>query len=171
MRSARSPLHDRHWAGELRSAIRCAGALLALLLLVDTAAGTLTAARAALWSGLALLLFLILFPPRVTAGEGWLTVRGLWRSHRVRTDRLVSVRTTGSAGRRLVLRDALGGRAELDPRILIANPSLWLRLDTDAQLAQASGSLHRGRATLDRLSKRVDRETALAIFKVSGMEE
>ncbi|RZB18805.1 hypothetical protein StrepF001_16860 [Streptomyces sp. F001] len=169
--SARGSLHDRHWAGELRSAVRCAGALLALLLLVDAAAGTLTPARAALWSGLALLLFLVLFPPRVTAGEGWLTVRGPWRSHRVRTDRLVSVRTTGSVGQSLVLRDAWGGRVQLDPRILIANPSLWLRLDTDARVAQTNGSMHEGRAALDHLSARVDRETALAVFKVSGMED
>ncbi|MFI6010079.1 hypothetical protein ACIBAG_14880 [Streptomyces sp. NPDC051243] len=74
-------------------------------------------------------------------------------------------------GQSLVLRDALGGRVQLEPRILIANPSLWLRLDTDAQLAQTSGSLHEGRAALDHLSARVDRETALAIFKVSGMED
>ncbi|WP_238431808.1 hypothetical protein [Streptomyces cavernae] len=82
--------HDRHWAAEMRSTIRCTGTILGLLLLVDALADTLTPTRAALSCGLALLLLLILFPPRITAGVGWLVVRGPWAGHRVRTDRLVS---------------------------------------------------------------------------------
>jgi hypothetical protein len=165
------PLHDRHWAMELRSTVTCTSSFLGLLLLVDAAAGTLTPARATLWAGLALLLLLVLVPPRVTAGEGCLAVRGPWRDHRVRTDRLVSVRTTGSAGQRLVLRDTSGGRVELDPRILVANPALWHRLDTDARASERSGSLREGSAALNRLSERMDRETALAVFKISGLAE
>lgn len=137
-------VHDRHWAAELRSAIACTGSFLGLLLLVDAAAGTFSPARVALWSGLALLLFLVLVPPRVTAAEGWLGVRGPWRTRLVRTDRLVSVRTTGSAGQRLVLRDALGGRIEFDPRVLTANPLLWHRLDTDMRISVSRGPCARG---------------------------
>ncbi|WP_455358799.1 hypothetical protein [Streptomyces sp. SYSU K21746] len=46
--------------------------LLALLLLTDGASGGITVPRAVLWTGLAVLLFVVLLPPRVTAGEGWL---------------------------------------------------------------------------------------------------
>jgi hypothetical protein len=162
--------HDRHWAAQMRSTIRCTGAFLGLLLLVDAFAGTLTPTRAALWGGLALMLFLILFQPRITAGEGWLAVRGPWAGHRVRTDRLVSVRTTGCAAQRLVLRDSLGGLVELDPRVLIANASLWHRFDTDARSSQRHDCLREGSAVLDHLADRVERETTLAIFKASGLE-
>ncbi|MFF4500400.1 hypothetical protein [Streptomyces sp. NPDC001401] len=160
-------VHDRHWTAELRGAISCAGSFLVLLLLVDAAAGTLAPVRSALWGGLALLLFLVQVPPRVTAGEGWLAVRGPWRGHRVRT----SVRTGGSAGRRMILRDSLGGRVALDPHILVANPALWHRLDTDARLSDRRGSLKEGRSALKRVSERVDHETAQAIFRVSGLED
>ncbi|MFI9610463.1 hypothetical protein ACIHCM_01920 [Streptomyces sp. NPDC052023] len=160
---------DCEWAADLRTAQLCAGSLLGLLVLVDAAAGTFTAARAVLWSGLALLLFLVLMPPRVTAGEGWLAVRTLRGTHRVRTDRLVAARVTGHACQRLLLRDALGGQAECDIQVLITNPALWHRLDTDARTS-ADGKRHAPRlAALRTLSDRIDRETALAVFKVSGM--
>ncbi|MFF7794022.1 hypothetical protein [Streptomyces sp. NPDC007991] len=121
-------------------------------------------------TGLALVLFLVLVPPRITAGEGWLRVRGPLGRRQVRTDRLVSVRTTGNAGQRLVLRDSLGGRVEFDPRVLIANPSLWHHLDTDARGSAPRGRLREGSAALDHLAHRVDRETTLAIFRISGLE-
>ncbi|MFF9114768.1 hypothetical protein ACF09Y_03925 [Streptomyces massasporeus] len=140
-----------------------------MLVPVDAAAGTFTAARALLWLGLALLLFLVLMPPRVTAGEGWLAVRTLRGSRRVRTDRLVAARVTGHACQRLVLRDALGGQADFDIQVLLANPALWHRLGTDAQ-ASADGDRHgTPLSALHTLSDRIDRETARAVFKVSGM--
>ncbi|MER5905160.1 hypothetical protein ABT150_34630 [Streptomyces mirabilis] len=128
--------HDRRWAGDLRSSIRCAAVLLALLLVIDRGEGTLTALRAALWAGLGALLFLVLYPPRVTAGEGRLSSRGLLRKRRVRTDLLVSVR-------------CLDGE--------------------DAQKSAASGSLACGATALRKVSERIDRETALTVFRVSGL--
>lgn len=122
--------HDRRWAQDLRSSIRCSAALLALLLVIDWGAGTLTPSRAALWVTLALLLFLVLHPTRVAAGEGWLTSRGLLRTRRVRTDHLVSVRCLDGVAQRLVLRDTSGASVEIDPRVLVANPrcgTAWTR--------------------------------------------
>ncbi|MDX2681652.1 hypothetical protein [Streptomyces soliscabiei] len=162
-------IRDRHWAADMRSAIRCTSAFLGLLLLADAAAGTFTALRAVLWSGLALLLFLVLMPTRVTAGEGWLAVRTLSGTRRVRTDRLVSVRTTGRAGQRLMLRDALGGGVEFDTQALVANPALWHRLDADARVSTARGHTARHLAALSALATRIDRETAWTVFKVSGL--
>src|SRR6185295_11836952 len=57
--------YDTTWAGE-----GCAALLLGLLLAIDAAAGTLTDLRAALWLGLAVLLFAVLWPARVSAGRG-----------------------------------------------------------------------------------------------------
>ncbi|MFD9794009.1 hypothetical protein ACFWXK_24020 [Streptomyces sp. NPDC059070] len=162
--------HDRTWAGEARSACGCAGTLLGLLLLIDFGAGTLTPWRGVLWAGLAGLLLVVLWPVRVSAGPGLLTVRGLLRTRRVRTDRLVSVRWSDGVSRRLVLRDADGGRAELDPRVLVANPPLWHVLDADARTSVARATLRCGETALRQVSARVERESALAVFRVSGLE-
>lgn len=162
--------HDHFWARDLRSSVRCAGVLLALLLLIDRAAGTLTGLRALLWVTLAVLLFLVLYPARVAAGEGWLTARGLLRARRVRTDHLVSVRCLDGVGQRLVLRDTFGARVEIDPRVLVSNPPLWHRLDEDARVSALRGSLTCGATALRRVSNRIDRETAQTVFKVSGLE-
>ncbi|MFF7609209.1 hypothetical protein [Streptomyces parvulus] len=162
--------YDGRWAGEVRGAVRCSAALSAGLLLIDLAAGTLAPARCALWGALALLLFAVLCPSRVTAGRGWLAARGLLREHRVRTDRLVSVRCVDGVSQRLVLRDAFGGRVELDPATLVANPPLWYRLAEDTRVSVASGSLTHGGVALGRLAERVDRETARAVFEASGLE-
>lgn len=162
--------YDRLWERDLRSSLRCAGALLALLLLIDGAAGSLTPLRAALWAVLAALLFLVLYPSRVAAGEGWLSTRGPLRRHRVRTDHLVSVRCLDGVGQRLVLRDAFGARAEIDPRVLVANPPLWHRLDEDARRSARRGSLTCGETALRRVSERIDRETARTVFTMSGLE-
>lgn len=164
------PVHDRHWARDVRSAIGCAGVLLALLLLLDSAAGTLVPWRAALWTVLALLLFVVLCPPRVSAGEGWIGARSLLRSRRVRTDLLVSVRCLEGVSQRLLLRDAFGERMEIDPRVLIDNPELWYRLVEDARRAEASGFLLCGTTALSRVSARIDGETAHTVFKVSGLD-
>lgn len=126
--------------------------------------------RAALWVALAVLLLLVLFPTRVAAGAGWLTSRGLLRERRVRTDDLVSVRCLEGVSLRLVLRDAFGGRVEIDPAVLIANPPLWHRVDEDVRSSVTRGSLLCGGTAMRRLSERIDRETAATVFKVSGVE-
>ncbi|MFF2102756.1 hypothetical protein [Streptomyces sp. NPDC058202] len=162
--------HDLHWARDLRSAVRCSALLLALLLLIDHAAGTLTGPRVLLWTGLAALLLLVLYPARVAVGEGWLSTRGLLGTRRVRTDHLVSVRCLDGVGQRLVLRDTSGARVEIDPRLLVANPALWHRLDDDARTSALRGSLVCGATALRRVSERVDDEAARAVFKVSGLD-
>jgi hypothetical protein len=162
--------YDHLWTADLRSSVHCSAVLLALLLVIDWGAGSFTLWRGTLWAALAVLLFLVLFPPRVAAGEGWLASRGLLRERRVRTDRLVSVRCLNGVGQRLVLRDSLGGRLEIDPRVLVANPQLWHRLDEDARVSALRGSLTCGATALLRLSQRIDRETARTVFEVSGLE-
>jgi hypothetical protein len=162
--------NDRQWAQELMSSVRCAAVLLALLLVVDWGTGRLALWRTALWLALAGLLFGVLCPARVTAGEGWLSSRRLLRRRRVRTDALVSVRCLDGISQRLLLRDAFGGRVELDPEVLVANPRLWYRLEEDARKSAADGMLLCGGTALRLISQRVDRETARAVFKASGLE-
>jgi hypothetical protein len=167
---AQTALYDRRWAGDLNSAIRCAAMLLAMLLLIDWASGSAGWWRAALWLALSLLLFLVLFPRRVSAGEGWLASRGLLGTRRIRTDLLVSVRSLEGVSQRLVLRDAFGDRVELDPQVLVNNPDLWYRLQEDARKSETMGSLLCGATALRRVQERVDRETALTVFRMSGLE-
>ncbi|MFJ3233773.1 hypothetical protein [Streptomyces sp. NPDC086787] len=162
--------YDRRWAGDLRSAIRCSAVFLSLLVLIDCGAGRLTFVRGGLWVGLGVLLFLVLFPQRVTAGEGWLASRGPLRERRVRTDLLVSVRCLDGVSQRLRLRDMLGNRVEIDPQVLVDNPDLWRGLERDAYESAARGSLTCGETALRRISERVDRETALSVFRASGLE-
>ncbi|MET9149455.1 hypothetical protein ACIGZH_36705 [Streptomyces sp. NPDC058319] len=169
-RRSAPPAGDRHWARELHTALRCAAALLCLLLLIDAGTGALTWWRGLLWLTLALLLLGVLCPPRVSAGEGWLCCRTPLRRRRVRTDSLVSVRVVDGVSRRLVLRDALGGRVEIDPRILVDNPGLWYHLAEDARTSAARGLLRCGTDALRDLEERVDRETTRTVFRISGLE-
>ncbi|MEU4269281.1 hypothetical protein [Streptomyces sp. NPDC026092] len=162
-------VHDDEWAGETRAAAGCAALLLALSLTIDAGTGSLNTARVALWIGLAALLFVILMPSRVSAAPGRLTVRGLWTRHTVHTDRLRSVRWSNGVSQRLVLRDTEDNRAEIDPRVLIANPALWHRVAGDARISSAQGTLLCGATALDQLSRRIDRETTETVFKVSGL--
>jgi hypothetical protein len=162
-------VHDHHWAQDLHASVGCSSVLLALLLLIDWGTGNLTWWRGTLWLLLAVLLFLALCPPRVSVGEGWLTTRSLLHRRRVRTDRLVSVRTVNGVSQRLILHDAYGSRAEIDPRILTADPELWHRFDEDARAAAAAGCLRCGRPALFRLARQIDSETALAVFRISGL--
>lgn len=166
----RAAAHDRRWARDLRDTFRRAGALLGLLLLADHLSGRLTLWRGALWLALTVLLFVVLYPARVRAGEGWLSSRGLLREHRVRTDRLKSVRCLDGVSQRLVLRDELGGRVEIDPDVLVHNPDLWHRVSEDSRHALASGTLTCGATALRRIAERVERETAETVFKVSGLD-
>ncbi|MEU6769825.1 hypothetical protein [Streptomyces sp. NPDC046759] len=162
--------NNLEWARELRSAVRCAGVPLALLLLVDCATGRLTLWRTALWFALAGLLFLVLFPARVSAGGNWLACRRVVHEQRVRTDLLVSVRCLDGISQRLLLRDALGGRVGIDPEVLVRNPRLWSCLNEGAQKAADDGLLLCGQTALRRLSARMDRETARAVFTASGLD-
>ncbi|MGW7424241.1 hypothetical protein ACWGJB_30150 [Streptomyces sp. NPDC054813] len=164
------PAEDHRWSKDLHASARCAGALLVLLLLVDWAAASFTWWRAALWTALALLLFAALCPARVRVGDGWLTSRRLLRTRRVRTDLLVSVRCLDGISPRLLLRDAFGERLAIDPQVLVANPDLWLRVDEGARKAAAAGTLTCGSMALSRLGEQVERESARAVFKASGLE-
>lgn len=161
---------DHRWSKDVYASARCAGALLALLLLVDWGSGTFTWWRGTLWTTLALLLFGVLCPARVRAGDGWLTSRRLLRTRRVRTDRLVSVRRLDGISPRLLLRDAFGDRLEIDPRVLVDNPDLWLRVDAGARKAVEAGTLRCGSIALSRLAEQVERENALGVFKASGLD-
>ncbi|WP_406186345.1 hypothetical protein [Streptomyces sp. NBC_01006] len=161
--------HDIHWAAERRTAIRAASLLLTTLLVVDTGVGHLSFPRAALWSGLAALFFLILLPPRVFARPGVLTVRGVLVEHSVRTDSLVSVHWFDGVAQRMVLRDVEGSVVEIDPTVLARNPALWRRFDADALASLRSGTLACGATALRQLAERIDRETARTVFKVSGL--
>ncbi|MGW3448022.1 hypothetical protein [Streptomyces sp. NPDC001076] len=164
------PSEDHRWSKDVYASARCAGALLALLLLIDWGSGTLTWWRGTLWTTLALLLFGVLCPARVRAGDGWLTSRRLLRTRRVRTDRLVSVRRLDGVSPRLLLRDAFGERLEIDPQVLVDNPDLWLRVAAGARKAAAAGTLLCDSTALCRLGEQVERENALGVFRASGLE-
>ncbi|MFJ3307870.1 hypothetical protein ACIPSA_33250 [Streptomyces sp. NPDC086549] len=163
-------LYDHRWAEDLYSSVRCSGMLLGMLFLIDWGTGRLTWSRGTLWVTLALVLFLVLFPARVSAGEGWLACRRPLRTRRVRTDVLVSVRCLDGVSRRLLLRDAFGDRVEIDPQVLVNNPDLWFRLAEDARRSAAAGTLTCGTTALRRIGERIDRETALSVFRASGLE-
>ncbi len=140
-----------------------------MTLLVDWDGHTLTPARTLLWLVMTSLLFTILLPERVTAGPGWLAVRGLVRRQAVRTDKLVTVRQHGGVSTHLTLRDADGRRLELDPRVLLANPLLWHELDTGVRRSRASGTLLEGIDVLERLRHQIDDAEARAVLRASGI--
>jgi hypothetical protein len=87
----------------------------------------------------------------------------------VRTDALIAVRQYSGASSHLVLRDAHGGRLELDPRVLMADPLLWHELDTGVRRSIERGTLRQGTEVLRRLGHRIDDETALAVLRESGL--
>ncbi|WP_424887591.1 hypothetical protein [Streptomyces sp. XH2] len=152
--------HDRGWRREARAAWYCGSALAGVLVLADFARGGLDWPRAACWTGLGALLLAVLLPQKVTAGDGWLAVRGLLGEKRVRTDLLTQVRRADGMTPRLVLRDAGGNRVEFDPEVLVANPLLWHWLDTGVRRARESGLLREGGAPLTELAERIDGEGA-----------
>ncbi|MFE6622695.1 hypothetical protein [Streptomyces sp. NPDC057740] len=163
-----TPTGDRHWRGSARFALGCALLFLGMTLLVDLDGETLTPARTLLWLALTALLFTILFPQRVTAGPGWLEVRGLLRRQTVRTDELVAVRRHGRVTALLTFRDTDGYRLDLDPRVLIANPLLWHELDTGVRRSRERGTLLEGTDVLEQLAHQIDDATTQAILKASG---
>ncbi|WP_343067081.1 hypothetical protein [Streptomyces rectiverticillatus] len=160
--------HDRTWRREARAAWYCGTALAGVLVLADLGRGGLDVPRGACWAGLGALLVAVLLPHRVTAGDGWLAVRGLLGEKRVRTDLLTQVRRADGMTPRLVLRDAGGGRVELDPQVLVANPLLWHRLDAGARRSRESGLLREGGAALAELAERIDGEGARRLLDGCG---
>lgn len=160
---------DRRWAYDVRDACFCALVLFGLVLLVDWANGTLDPLRFVLWAGLSALLYLVLHPVRVTAGPGWLAVRGLGRRRHVCTGLLTAVRHSQGVAARLVLCDSLGNRVEIDPQVLVDNPLLLHRLDTGARAARDAGLLRTGCVELRRLTARVDGAAARAVFEASDL--
>ncbi|MET8687986.1 hypothetical protein ABZV77_27640 [Streptomyces sp. NPDC004732] len=162
-------LSDRSWAPDVRAAVFCAVALFGLVLLIDWANGTLSPLRVCLWVPLSGLLYLVLHPVRVTAGPGWLAVRGLGRRRHVCTCLLTAVRYSEGVAARLVLSDSLGNRVELDPQLLVDNPLLLHRLDTGARFALEAGLLRTGRTELQRLIERADNAVAKGVFEASDL--
>ncbi|WP_447048901.1 hypothetical protein ACRAKG_14615 [Streptomyces rosealbus] len=160
---------DRRWAGDVRAAVFCALTLFALIDLIDWASGTLDVVRGVLWAGLSALLYLILHPARVSAGPGWLAVRGVLRHRHVCTGLLTAVRQGEGLAPRLVLCDSLGNRVEVDPQVLAENPLLLHRLDAGARGARACGLLRTGSEVLGRLVTRLDGEGAEGVFEASGL--
>ncbi|MEU5613237.1 hypothetical protein ACI2L4_38450 [Streptomyces sparsogenes] len=161
---------DRHWRLDARYAGLCALGFAGLTILLDWGSGGLTVPRADLWAVLGVLVFAVLRPPRVSAGDGRLAVRGLVRERRVCTDALVAVRLDGSIATRLVLRDAYGGSVAFDPKVLVANPLLWHQLDAGARRSRERGMLRHGESTLRRLGERIDGGAVREVLRASGME-
>ncbi|MGW7424250.1 hypothetical protein ACWGJB_30195 [Streptomyces sp. NPDC054813] len=160
---------DRTWRGSARLAVGCALGFGGLTLLVDWDAGTLSPVRALLWVTLSAAILVMLLPARVTAGPGWLAVRGPLRRRTVRTDSLVYVGRYGDVSAHLVLRDTAGNRLELDPNVLHANPLLWHELDTGVRRSVARGTLRRGTEVLTQLGHQIDDTNARAVLKASGL--
>ncbi|MGW0820250.1 hypothetical protein [Streptomyces sp. NPDC002845] len=164
-------VHDRYWERELRSAVLCGALLFGLLALLDWGLLVgLTGARTALWAALALLLLVILTPPRVSATDDGLDARGFLTHHRVRTDQLVTVQISEGVAQRLVLSDTSGARLVLDPRVLVANPLLWHALDQGARRSLERGTLRSGAPVLERLGHRVDAEAWRGIARAAELE-
>ncbi|WP_093904137.1 hypothetical protein [Streptomyces sp. cf386] len=164
-----APTGDRHWPGGARFAMGCTLTFFGMALLVDWDGHTLTPARTLLWLAMTAVLFTILLPQRVTAGPGWLAVRGLVRRQQIRTDALVAVHLYGDLSAHLILRDTDGHRLELDPRTLIANPLLWHELDSGVQRSRERGTLQEGTDALERLRHQIDDATARAVLRASGI--
>ncbi|MFE6038996.1 hypothetical protein [Streptomyces sp. NPDC056452] len=112
---------------------------------------------------------MILAPGRVVAAPGRVTVRSPWSRRTVRTDRLAALRWPYGIEQRLVLTDVGGGRAEIGVRVLLANPPLWLLLEADARTSRRNGMLTKGVQDLDRLARRVERDTAHSVFTIWGL--
>ncbi|MFG3256982.1 hypothetical protein [Streptomyces sp. NPDC048172] len=168
------PARDGRWAAEVRWVSAGTALLLSTLVAVDSLYGRLTWQRGALWAALAALLFVVLVPPRVTAGAGWLASRGVLGERRVRTDRLVALHwpeLRGGTVRPVVLRDEEGTRLELDVQVLTAAPAVWLLLEEGARASLRHGTLVQGSRALERLALRVEEETARAVFHASGLTD
>ncbi|MFE5715581.1 hypothetical protein ACFQ7J_32785, partial [Streptomyces sp. NPDC056501] len=150
-------------------AVGCASLLLPLSLTVDVGDDGLTLSSALMWIALSVALFVMLLPARVVAAPGRVTVQSLWSRRSIRTDRLTALRWPDGVEQRLVLADTDGGRAQIELRVLLANPALWLLLEADARTSCENGTLREGARDLDRLTRRVERDTAHSVFTISGL--
>ncbi|MFD5327318.1 hypothetical protein [Streptomyces sp. NPDC127092] len=163
-------LSDVGWPGEARTAVGCAVMLLLMSLIVDAGTHGLAVLRTAAFITLASVLLVILLPARVTAASDLLIVQGLWVARTVRIDRLSCVAwPSGGTSHRVILRDAEGGRVEVDLRVLSANPAIWLRLEAGARASVRRGTLSRDTSDLARLSLYIHAETARSVLKASGL--
>lgn len=162
--------HDIHWAGERRSAIGVASLLSTVLFAMDAGSGRIDVTRGVLWTALAGLLFAILLPPKVSVCPGVLSARGMLMTDTVRTDCLISVRWSDGVAQRMILQDTQGSQVEIDPTVLVRNPAMWHLLDTDSRTSIQRGTLRRGTTALQQLARRIDRETARTVFRVSGFQ-
>ncbi len=158
------PRAEGRWAGCLALVF---GGVTTLL---DWASGGLTVGRADLWALLAVVAFTVLRPPRVTAGGDWLTVRGLVRVRRVRTDALAAVWQDGRIATRLHLRDIYGHGVTLDMGALAADPLLWHALDTGARRSLERGTLRHGTQILRLLGRSLDDTATRGILGASGLD-
>ncbi|MEV6734325.1 MULTISPECIES: hypothetical protein [unclassified Streptomyces] len=61
-------------------------------------------------------------------------------------------------------------QVEIDPTVVIRNPAMWHRLDTDTRASIRRGTLLHGATALRQLTQRIDRETAHTVFKASGLQ-
>ncbi|MFJ7957005.1 hypothetical protein ACIQ62_11990 [Streptomyces sp. NPDC096319] len=164
-------LSDAGWPGEARAAIGCAVGLLAVSLIVEAGTHGLTVLRTAGFIALASVLLVVLLPARVSAAPDLLIVKGLWTTRTVRIDRLSAVAwPAGGTSHRVILTDAEDGRAEVELRVLSANPAIWLRLEAGAQASLQRGTLSRDTGDLARLSLYIHRETARSVLKMSGLD-
>ncbi|MFF4948489.1 hypothetical protein ACWC2K_39385 [Streptomyces chattanoogensis] len=160
---------DRQWRAAARRALQYALTFVGLLMMLDEGEGGLTLPRAGLWAVLGIGVLAVFLPSRVTAGDGWLAVRGLVHKRRVRTDALVSVRRYDGIAAHLVLRDTHGQWLELDPRVLEANPLLCHLLDAGVRRSLASGTLRHGTQVVQELTDRIDGQEARAVLTASGL--
>ncbi|MFH8810225.1 hypothetical protein ACH4GZ_23735 [Streptomyces hygroscopicus] len=168
-RPARTPGGRRRRA-DTRWAVWFALTFAGMTTVLDWASGGLTVTRADLWALLAVAVFAVLRPPRVTAGGGRLTVRGLVRVRRVRTDALAGVWRDGRIATRLLLRDVDGHRVALDLRVLVADPLLLHELDTGARRSLEAGTLSHGTDILRLLGRHLDATATRGILDASGLE-
>ncbi|MEU3077448.1 hypothetical protein [Streptomyces laurentii] len=170
-RAARARVvHDVRWARDAGAAAGCAGLLLVVSLAVEALTGGPDLPDTLLWAALSGALFVVLLPARVVAAPGRVSVRGVCVRRTVRTDRLAALRWSDGIERGLDLRDTDGGHARIELRVLLANPRLWLLLETDARACAGNGTLLKGIGDLDRLARRIERDTARSVFTVSGLD-
>lgn len=123
------------------------------------------------WAAIGVLFMIILLPPRVAAVDNRLVSRGAFIHRRVCTARLVAVRMVDGVAQRLVLSDASGGRLELDPRVLVANPLLWHHLEQGARHSLEQGRLLYGMPVVASLARRINGEAGRGTLRASGLKQ
>lgn len=144
--------------------------MLAAALVLGALTGTLAWPVVVAWVVGALAVFAVLAPPRVTAGDGPLTVRAGLRTRRVRTGALAGARVEGRTARRMVLRDTAGGRVELDAYLVAESPLLRHELDRAVRRSHAAGLLPAADAGAVRdLVAAADAEQARQVLTGAGL--